>query len=113
VLENISNPPQLENQAAIAGLSKSHYCRAFKASMGISPHQWLLKARIEMAKQYKLTGGMPLAQVALATGFTDQAHFTHTFSKYEEVSPRAWQRTRATSPEWMTATVFPFTPASD
>ncbi len=113
VLENISDPPQLENQAAISGLSKSHYCRAFKASMGISPHQWLLKARIEQAKQYLLAGGMPLAQVALASGFTDQAHFAHTFSKLEGVSPRAWQRTRATSPDWMKATVPPFTPASN
>jgi AraC family transcriptional regulator len=95
LLENLSERLELETQAAIAGLSKSHYCRAFKTSTGISPHQWLLTARVEKAKQHLLEDNVPLAEIALAVGFTDQAHFTHTFSKIEGVSPRAWQRARS------------------
>jgi AraC family transcriptional regulator len=96
LLENLSKPLELETQAVIAGLSKSHYCRAFKTSTGFSPHQWLLNARIEKAKQYLLADELPLAEIALTVGFTDQAHFTHTFSKIEGVSPRFWQRARST-----------------
>ena len=96
LLENITERLELDTQAAIAGLSKSHYCRAFRASLGVSPHQWLLTARIEKAKQHLLAGELPLAEIALAVGFTDQAHFTHTFSKIEGVSPRSWQRARST-----------------
>lgn len=96
LFENIAERLDLETQAAIAGLSKSHYCRAFKTSMGISPHQWLLNARIDKAKQHLLADELPLAEIALVVGFTDQAHFTHTFSKIEGVSPRSWQRARST-----------------
>jgi AraC family transcriptional regulator len=99
LLENLSERLELETQAAIAGLSKSHYCRAFKTCLGISPHQWLLNARIEKAKQYLLQNELPLAEIALAVGFTDQAHFTHTFSRLEGASPRSWQRARCTLPE--------------
>ena len=98
-LENLSEPLELEDQAAIVGLSKSHYCRAFKTSMGTSPHQWLLSARIEKAKQLLLAEELPLAEIALAVGFTDQAHFTHTFSKLEGVNPRSWQRAREMPPD--------------
>ncbi|WP_262299764.1 helix-turn-helix domain-containing protein [Microvirga sesbaniae] len=99
LFENLSERLELNTQAAIAGLSKSHYCRAFKASLGLSPHQWLLAARVEKAKQYLLEEETPLAEIALAVGFTDQAHFTHTFSRLVGASPRAWQRARCTPPE--------------
>src|SRR3712207_6781244 len=95
ILENLPERLELDTQAAIAGLSKSHYCRAFKTTTGISPHQWLLKARVEKAKQHLLEGNLPLAEIALAVGFTDQAHFTHAFSRIEGISPRAWQRARS------------------
>jgi AraC family transcriptional regulator len=99
LLDNLSERLELDTQAAIAGLSKSHYCRAFKTSLGLSPHQWLLNARIEKAKQHLLENELPLAEIALAVGFTDQAHFTHTFSRLQGVSPRSWQRARCTPPE--------------
>ena len=94
LFENLSEHLDLEAQATVAGLSKSHYCRAFKVSMGISPHQWLLNARIEQAKQHLLVGTLPLAEIALAVGFTNQVHFTHTFTRNEGISPRLWQRSR-------------------
>jgi AraC-like DNA-binding protein len=93
LLDNLSENMELDAQAEIAGLSKSHYGRAFKASMGMSPHQWLLNARVDRAKHYLLAGQMPLSEIALAVGFTDQAHFTHTFSRIEGIGPRSWQRT--------------------
>lgn len=96
LLQNLTEDLELSTQANLIGLSKSHFCRAFKASTGVSPHQWLLKARVERAKQHLLVSELPIAEVALTVGFADQAHFTRTFTRLEGVSPRAWQRLRYT-----------------
>jgi AraC family transcriptional regulator len=96
LLENLTEDLELRTQADLIGLSTSHFCRAFKVSTGMSPHQWLLKARVEKAKQHLLLSEIPIAEVALSVGFADQAHFTRTFSRLEGISPRAWQRSRYT-----------------
>jgi len=84
----------LETLASLARLSRSHFCRAFRISTRMSPHQWLLQARIARAKQLLIEGTFPLAELAMVVGFADQAHFTRTFSRTVGVSPRVWQRSR-------------------
>jgi AraC family transcriptional regulator len=85
---------QLQTLCDLARLSRSHFCRAFKISTGLAPHQWLLQARVAKAKQLLLQKDMPLAQIALDVGFADQAHFTRTFGRAAGQSPGAWQRAR-------------------
>jgi AraC-like DNA-binding protein len=87
---------QLHVLSGLVNLSRSYFSRAFKASTGLAPHQWLLHARIAKAKQLMLDGGRPLAQVAVDVGFADQAHFTRTFGRAVGESPGAWRRNRAT-----------------
>ncbi|MGF9764471.1 helix-turn-helix domain-containing protein [Microvirga sp. 0TCS3.31] len=53
--------------------------------------------RIEKAKEHLLAGTRPLAEIALAVGFTNQAHFTHSFTRNERISPRLWQRSLSAS----------------
>lgn len=79
----------------LAKLSRSYFSRAFKLSTGLAPHQWLLQARIAKAKQLMLEGDCPLAQIAIAVGFADQAHFTRTFGRAVGESPGAWRRNRS------------------
>ncbi|MDX8456269.1 AraC family transcriptional regulator [Mesorhizobium sp. VK9D] len=74
------------------GLSVGHFSRAFRASTGMAPHQWLLARRIDAAKALLRRGGKSLSEVALACGFADQSHFTRTFTKVTGVSPGAWRR---------------------
>ena len=91
---HLAEDVQLRTLADLAKLSRSHFCRAFKASTGLAPHRWQLQARIAKAKELLLEGEVPLAQIAVATGFADHAHFTRTFSRATGSSPGAWQRSR-------------------
>jgi transcriptional regulator GlxA family with amidase domain len=58
------------------------------------PHRWHLNARLRRAQQLLLEGGLPLAEVALSTGFADQSHFTKSFHRQMGISPGAWRRER-------------------
>ena len=77
--------------ARACGLSTKHFSRAFRQSIGFSPHQWLLQRRIDKAKQL-LRGALPLADLAVACGFADQSHFTRVFTRAVGLSPGQWRR---------------------
>jgi AraC-like DNA-binding protein len=81
--------------ARLAQLSVSHFQRAFKASTGMPPHMWLTHQRIRRAKELLALGDARLAEIALDTGFSDQAHFTRVFGRLMGVTPGAWRRTIA------------------
>jgi AraC-like DNA-binding protein len=86
------NSPSVRRLAEECGLSPRHFSRAFTQSMGLPPHRWLLKQRIEMAKQLLLDPARPLVDVALACGFTSQSHLTRVFSARVGRSPGTWRR---------------------
>jgi AraC family transcriptional regulator len=86
----------LATLAALADLSQSHFCRAFKASTGLAPYQWQLQARIERAKTMLLVSTGSLEDVAQATGFADAVHFGRTFRKLVGATPAAWRENRLT-----------------
>jgi AraC family transcriptional regulator len=89
---NLSGELALEQLASECGLSLSHFSRAFRASMGVPPHQWLQLCRIDRAKHLLRGRDLPLSQVGLACGFSDQSHFTRAFTKATGTSPGAWRR---------------------
>jgi AraC-like DNA-binding protein/DNA-binding MarR family transcriptional regulator len=74
------------------GLSTAQFSRAFKAATGEPPHRWQLNLRIAKAQELLRYGAFPLAEIALATGFAEQSHFTRCFKKVVGVSPGAWRR---------------------
>ncbi|GKQ53217.1 helix-turn-helix domain-containing protein [Bradyrhizobium sp. Ce-3] len=84
----------LQDIAAELGLSVSHFSRAFRTSVGLPPHQWLLRQRIDAAKQLMTVRGLPLAEIAISAGFANQSHFTRVFSAAVGVSPAMWRRER-------------------
>jgi AraC-like DNA-binding protein len=86
----------LATLADLAGLSQSHYNRAFKASTGLAPYQWQLQARVERAKDLLLNTNGCLQDVAEATGFADAVHFGRTFRKMTGATPAAWRMDRLT-----------------
>ncbi|GGF32139.1 transcriptional regulator [Aliidongia dinghuensis] len=83
----------LKSAADACGLSISHFTRAFRASTGLPPYQWLMHRRIEAAKDHLLQRRRSLSEIALAAGFADQSHFTNAFTRIVGISPGAWQRT--------------------
>jgi AraC-like DNA-binding protein len=72
--------------AKLAHFSPFHLLRQFRAQMGLPPHQYLTLLRIEAAKRL-IARGMPLKQVAVETGFTDQSHLTRRFKRIAGVTP--------------------------
>lgn len=86
---------KLQELAELVGLSQSYFCSAFKASTGMAPHQWQMKARLARVKARLLLPGANLADVADATGFSDQAHMTRVFKQFVGTTPAAWVRAQA------------------
>jgi AraC family transcriptional regulator len=84
----------LRHLAALAGLSQSHFSRAFKASTGMAPYHWQLDARIRRAQALLIGTGASLDDVAEATGFADAVHFGRTFRKFTGATPAAWRHDR-------------------
>jgi AraC family transcriptional regulator len=92
LIEHLAETVRLKELAAITGLSQSQFGRAFKASTGFSPHRWQLTARVGKAQELLLAGQMPLAEIALATGFVEQSHFNRVFRNIVGTPPGSWRR---------------------
>jgi AraC family transcriptional regulator len=80
--------------AALVRLSTNHLRRAFKASMGCSPHEYVIQCRIVRAMTLMLETGISLAQIAFECGLADQAHLCRLFRRRVGISPSAWRRGR-------------------
>jgi AraC family transcriptional regulator len=81
----------LHELAATAGLSASHFARAFKQSEGTSPHRYVVNRRLQQALQLLAGTKLPLSEIANATGFADQSHFSRQFRKHIGVTPSSYR----------------------
>ena len=81
----------LEDMAAEASLSPSHFARLFKQTIGQSPYQFLMTYRIEQAKRMLDKPNTLAIDIALHCGFSDQAHFSRTFKKIEGITPKQYR----------------------
>src|SRR6267142_357452 len=81
--ENIA----LEVLAEIAQLSVHHFARAFRQSLGIPPHNYIVQRRVEHAQQLLRNTDLPLSEIAIEVGFTDQSHLARHFRTFIGVSP--------------------------
>ena len=73
-------------------ISPGQMFRAFMVSVGVSPHQYIIRRRVELACTLMRTAQEPLAQIAVACGFCDQSHFCRVFRQMTGISPSAWRR---------------------
>ena len=78
--------------AAECGLSVGHFARGFREGIGESPHRWLIRQRVEKAKQMLADRQGGLAEIALDCGFSDQSHFTRLFRRATGTTPGMWRR---------------------
>jgi AraC-like DNA-binding protein len=76
---------------AVTGLSRYELARQFRVRYGTSPYRYSLMRRLDVARS-GLRAGTPLAEVALAAGFADQAHFTRMFRSAYGVTPGRYAR---------------------
>jgi AraC family transcriptional regulator len=94
VAENIKDDITLLDLAGIAGYSPFHFARKFTLAMGISPHRYISRIRLESAMAELAAGKLPLAQIALNAQFSSQASFTRAFHRAIGMTPKEYQRRR-------------------
>ncbi|MBI9089993.1 MAG: helix-turn-helix transcriptional regulator [Desulfobacterium sp.] len=87
--ENLDEKVSLEDVAGAVGLSRYHFLRVFKRATGLPPHAFRTQQRIRQAR-HLMRSGVPFAEVALETGFTDQSHFTNKFRQLTGATPRQY-----------------------
>jgi len=91
---NLCRRIPIQELARLLSLSASHFCRAFKCTFGVSPRDYVLRRRIEVAQGLMLGTSEPLSSIAVRCGMCDQAHFTRSFHRIVGETPYAWRRTR-------------------
>jgi AraC-like DNA-binding protein len=77
---------------ALVQRSEAHFSRSFKRTFGVSPHSYVVRRRVELAAQYMLTTDVSLSDIALRSGFTDQAHLCKHFRQAAGQTPAVWRR---------------------
>jgi len=82
---------RIDEMAELAGLSTAHFSQAFRRSTGESPHQFVLRLRVERAKEMLHAPGMRILDVAIACGFKTQQHFARVFRRMCRVSPTEYR----------------------
>ncbi|WFU31753.1 AraC family transcriptional regulator [Bradyrhizobium brasilense] len=78
--------------ATDAGLSRFHFCRAFKESTGLSPHAWLRQHRLEQAMNMLRDTDASVVSIAAALGYSSQTAFAAAFRKLTGETPSDWRR---------------------
>jgi AraC family transcriptional regulator len=90
--EHLDGSIPISDLAAVCRLSVSYFSGAFRRSFGVPPGRFIARLRIARAQRLILSTSQPLAQVALACGFCDQAHLSNRFRRVVGSTPQSWRR---------------------
>ncbi len=91
---NLGQAIRIRDLSEVTRRSPTHFCRAFKLTFDISPHAYVVRRRLDHAVRLMLATDAPLCEIALACGFSDQAHLSKLFRQRAGQSPAAWRRER-------------------
>src|SRR5258707_13292089 len=89
---NIKRGAALKEVARECGVSVGHFSHAFRRTLGVAPHKWLVEQRVVLTKDMLRDDALSLSDVAAECGFSDQSHLTRVFRQAVGVSPGAWRR---------------------
>jgi AraC family transcriptional regulator len=92
LLANIERGVALGEVARECGVSVGHFSHAFRRTLGVAPHKWLMEQRVVLSKEKLRDDGLSISDVAMECGFSDQSHLTRVFRQAVGVSPGAWRR---------------------
>lgn len=90
--DNLGTDFGLDALASIAGLSRYHFSRSFKATFGMPPHRFVTGRRIDKARQLLAQPHMSIADIASGTGFNSVANFSRTFRELHGMTPSDFRR---------------------
>src|SRR5260370_166215 len=92
VYEHLHQDMSLMQMAQEARLSPAYFSQMFRQSTGVAPHHFVLRARVERAKQLLLKEDACVVDVAIASGFQTQQHFARAFRAFCKMSPTQFRR---------------------
>ena len=92
----LDGDPSIASLSRECQVSESYFVRAFHTTVGMPPHRWVMKRRIERAKSLMMSSEHSLAEIAVMCGFVDQSHFSRIFARETSTSPARWRRLRTT-----------------
>src|SRR4029077_15388500 len=94
IAANIEDDITLVNLAGIAGYSSFHFARKFALAVGIPPHRYISRIRLEKAMAELAAGKSPLVEIALNAHFSSQASFTRAFHRATGMTPKQYRYRR-------------------
>ncbi|HEX7689533.1 MAG TPA: AraC family transcriptional regulator [Burkholderiaceae bacterium] len=90
----LAEPVTLDELAALAGLSRYHFCAAFQRTMGAPPHRWLRALRMKEARRLLADPRLSVLEVALSVGYETPSAFARAFRAAEGLNPADFRRRR-------------------
>lgn len=97
--ENIAQDLSVPDLAQVVGMSQYYFSKLFKMSTGTTPHQYLMRQRVQRAQEHLRESQTALAEIATLVGFETQSHFTSVFRRLVGVTPKRYRKTRQASHE--------------
>jgi AraC family transcriptional regulator len=91
IYSHLNSNISLTELSGLIPTSAYTFCRLFRNTTGVTPHQYLIGVRIEEAKRFLAEGKRSIAEVSLLLGFANQSHFTRTFGRITGISPRRYR----------------------
>lgn len=88
---NIDQDLSLEKLAELVQMSTFYFARLFKQSTGYTPHQYIMRCRIEQAEYLLKQRNLSIVEICQQVGFQSQSHFTQLFRKYNGITPKKYQ----------------------
>lgn len=90
--ERLTDTITVDELASLTKLSKTYFSRIFKSSFNESPYSYVLRRRMELARELIVETNAALSEIALDCGMSDQAHLCKTFKKVFGTTPKYWRR---------------------
>ena len=91
--ENMAENFKIEKLAKEFGISKFYFIKRFKSSTNVTPHQFIIKKKLERSKNLLKEGSLSLTDITYMLNFSDQSHFSNSFKKMYGMTPREFRKT--------------------
>jgi RpiB/LacA/LacB family sugar-phosphate isomerase len=99
IRENVARDLSVTELAQVVGMSQYYFSKLFKMSTGITPHQYVMRQRVERAQEHLRETRMALAEVATQVGFETQSHFTSVFRRLVGATPKHYREMHQATPQ--------------
>ena len=102
IKENIAQDLSVAELAQVVGMSQYYFSKLFKMSTGTTPHQYVMRQRVERAQEHLRDSRTPLAEIATQVGFETQSHFTSVFRRLVGATPKHYREMHQAIPQGLT-----------